>query len=102
MGLLNGLIERVIYTPSTEGCEVELVGDIASMVEMAVAGDGKAASREAAGLGRWRRSVKLVAGRGFTASGVTRRPPLAASGRTSGSFTPSHLPLNQGRPERRP
>jgi len=52
----------VFYTPSKEGCEIELVGDIATMVELAIAGDGKAVSGEAAGLGRWRRSVKVVAG----------------------------------------
>lgn len=68
---MRGLIEPVIVHPQDEGFEIELVGEIAPMVEVALgadAGAGKAASNDKAASGRplldecSRRSVKVFAG----------------------------------------
>ena len=42
--ILRGLIERIVVHPGADGPEVELVGEIARMVEVALAADTKEAS----------------------------------------------------------
>jgi site-specific DNA recombinase len=63
--LLRGLIDRVLLHPGEHGAEFELVGDIAAMVEITLPKDGTAARERAAVPETFRRSVKVVAGRGF-------------------------------------
>ena len=65
--IVRSLIEQVIVRPAAGGgVEVELVGEIASMVEVAMTPERKNAAREGAALDeRARRSVKVVAGTGF-------------------------------------
>ena len=66
LGILRGLIEAVIMHPRDNGFTVELVGEIANMVTLALAPQyNKAASGEAAVHEVHRRSVKVVAGVGF-------------------------------------
>jgi len=66
-GILRGLVEKVAVSPREGGgVEVELVGEIASMVRLALDGDGperkKAAPGRTALDGGFVRSVKVVAG----------------------------------------
>jgi len=63
--LLRGLIDRVLLHPGEHGPEFELVGDIAAMVEITLPKNGNAARERAAVSETFRRSVKVVAGRGF-------------------------------------
>jgi len=63
--LLRGLIDRVLLHPGEHGPEFELVGDIAAMVEITLPKDRTAAQSGAAVSDVFRRSVKVVAGRGF-------------------------------------
>ena len=63
--LLRGLIDRVLLHLGEHGIEFELVGDIAAMVEITLPKDGTAARDGAAVSETFRRSVKVVAGRGF-------------------------------------
>jgi hypothetical protein len=63
--LLHALIDRVLLHPGEHGPEIELVGDIAGMVELTLPNDGNAARERAAVSDGFRRSVKVVAGRGF-------------------------------------
>ncbi|MPY75466.1 MAG: hypothetical protein GEU87_14525 [Alphaproteobacteria bacterium] len=63
LGILRGLIERVVMHPNEDGFTVELVGEIANMVTLALGPQTKkAASGEAAVPDAYRRSVKVVAG----------------------------------------
>ena len=71
-GVRRGLIEQVAVTPREGGgFEVELVGEIAGMVEVAMSGAAAGGTNANAALGRaafddlTRRSVKVVAGTGF-------------------------------------
>ena len=62
LGLLRGLIERVVLHPAAEdgqGQEIELVGEVVRMVELGRDAKQAALDAEAAC------SVKLVAGAGF-------------------------------------
>jgi site-specific DNA recombinase len=63
LGLIRGLIEQVIVHPSADGPELELVGEIASMVALAQAQAPGSGGPDV--LGAYRSSVKVVAGRGF-------------------------------------
>jgi len=65
--VLRDLIEVIKVRNLDKGFEMELVGEIANMVELAqtAAHKGKAASKEAANLQKYRSSVKVVAGVGF-------------------------------------
>jgi site-specific DNA recombinase len=69
--ILRQLIERVTVRPHEEGVEIELEGEIVAMVEVALGSDGEGATNDKAALRRLmlddgsRRSVKVVAGRGF-------------------------------------
>ena len=65
--ILRDLIEVIKVRNLDDGIEIELVGEIANMVELAqsTAQKGKAASEEAASLRHYRSSVKVVAGAGF-------------------------------------
>ena len=60
--ILRTLIEKIIVQPGPDGLEVEIVGDIARMVELGMSGgtNAKAALGERAAC-----SVKVVAGVGF-------------------------------------
>ena len=71
---LDGLVDAiasglrgasVLLHPGEHGPEIELVGDIAGMVELTLPNDGNAARERAAVSDGFRRSVKVVAGRGF-------------------------------------
>ena len=64
-GILRSLIEEVIVQQGETGLEVELVGDIAAMVELAACNDKSATPRGAALSTVLQRSVKVVAGAGF-------------------------------------
>ena len=59
LGLLRGLIERVVLHPAGDGQEVEIVGEIVRMVELGRDAKQAALDAEAAC------SVKVVAGAGF-------------------------------------
>ena len=61
-GILRSLIEQVTVLPTETGMEVELIGDIAAMVEMAA--NKNAAPTGAAFSTELQRSVKVVAGAG--------------------------------------
>jgi DNA invertase Pin-like site-specific DNA recombinase len=71
MEILRTLIEKVIVMPVEKGLEIELVGDIAGMVELAMgksddgAENGKAAPVGTALSASHRSSVKVVAGTGY-------------------------------------
>jgi site-specific DNA recombinase len=61
------LIDRVVHPGADgNGLEIELIGVISSIVDLALGGDG-ACERHAPGADRdlFSRSVKVVAGRGF-------------------------------------
>ena len=59
--VLRSLVERVSISPAKNGLEIEILGEIAKMVELAMENQAKRATldEEAA------RSVKVVAGIGF-------------------------------------
>ena len=59
LGILRGLIERVVVHPGEEGPQVEIVGEIVKMVELGLDAKQAALPKEAAC------SVKVVAGVGF-------------------------------------
>jgi site-specific DNA recombinase len=59
--ILRGLIERVVLHPVEKGFEIELIGEIANMVDLG-AGNQKAAHKGAAVPEVYRSSVKVVAG----------------------------------------
>ena len=59
LGLLRGLIERVVVHPGEDGPQIELVGEIVRMVELGLDAKQAALPGEAAC------SVKVVAGAGF-------------------------------------
>ena len=66
LSILRGLIEGVVMHPQENGFTVELVGEIANMVGLALDPQtSKAALGEAAVPDAYRRSVKVVAGAGF-------------------------------------
>ncbi|MBM4073224.1 MAG: serine recombinase [Planctomycetes bacterium] len=68
MQILRSLVEAVRLTPTADGFEIELVGDIARMVELAQEAGGRnatAAQEGAAVSEAFVRSIKVVAGRGF-------------------------------------
>ena len=56
--ILRGLIERVSIGPAENGLEVEIVGEIAKMVELGIGHKAKRATLDEA----MTRSVKVVAG----------------------------------------
>ena len=58
---LRGLVERVSISPAEIGLEVEIVGEIAKMVELGIENKTKRAALD----DTMTRSVKVVAGRGF-------------------------------------
>jgi hypothetical protein len=61
--IVRGLIERVPVKPVESGpIEIEIVGDLASMVEVALASEEGAAKTKTALRDADRRSVKMVAG----------------------------------------
>jgi site-specific DNA recombinase len=61
--LVRSLIERVVVSPapSGDGLEIELIGEIAAMVELAQGGSGSGRAEHAL----FARSIKVVAGTGF-------------------------------------
>src|SRR5919106_1370572 len=59
LGILRGLIERVVIHPAEDGLQVEIVGEIVKMVELGLDAKQAALPQEAAC------SVKVVAGAGF-------------------------------------
>ena len=61
-GVIRSLIERIVLLPTDNGLEIELVGDIASMI--AIAGNPKISAAAPAGTAaeQYTRSVKVVAG----------------------------------------
>jgi site-specific DNA recombinase len=59
LGILRGLIERVVIHPAEDGLQVEIVGEIVKMVELGLDAKQAALHEEAAC------SVKVVAGAGF-------------------------------------
>jgi site-specific DNA recombinase len=59
LGILRGLIERVVVHPAEDGLQVEIVGEIVKMVELGLDAKQAVLGEEAAG------SVKVVAGAGF-------------------------------------
>jgi site-specific DNA recombinase len=64
--IIRTLIERIVLWPSEGGgVEVELVGEIAAMVQIGLADNKKAAPGGAAFADRLSRSVKVDAGAGF-------------------------------------
>ena len=65
--IIRSLVESIKVRNHDDGLEIELVGEIANMIEAAQTANlkGKAASEEAACLKNYRSSVKLVAGAGF-------------------------------------
>ena len=56
--IFRGLIERVSIGPAENGLEVEIVGEIAKMVELGIGNKGKRAILDETMI----RSVKVVAG----------------------------------------
>jgi len=56
--VLRGLIEHVLIKPTDKGFEIEIVGEIAKMVELGLGPKAKQANLD----GRLTRSVKVVAG----------------------------------------
>jgi site-specific DNA recombinase len=64
--IVRGLIERVAVKPVEGGAiEVEIVGELASMIEVALGSDEESANKKTALRDAERRSVKVVAGAGF-------------------------------------
>ena len=64
--IVRSLIERVAVQPvEGGGIEIEIVGELASMVEVALAPEGGGAKTKTALRDAERRSVKVVAGAGF-------------------------------------
>jgi site-specific DNA recombinase len=64
--IVRSLIERVAVRPAEGGgLEIEIVGELASMVEIALAPEAVGAQTKAALRDAERRSVKVVAGAGF-------------------------------------
>jgi len=61
--ILRSLIERIVLHPVDDGLEIELIGEIAAMVDLGT--NKKAGSKEPAVPEAYRRSVKVVAGIGF-------------------------------------
>ena len=61
MQVLRGLIEHVAVGPADEGLEIEIVGEIAKMVELGIGPNAKRANLDE----KLTRSVKVVAGIGF-------------------------------------
>ena len=59
LGILRGLIERVVIHPAKDGLQVEIVGEIVKMVELGLNAKQAALPKDAAC------SVKVVAGAGF-------------------------------------
>ena len=59
LGILRGLIERVVIHPAEDGLQVEIVGEIVKMIELGLDAKQAALLKEAAC------SVKVVAGAGF-------------------------------------
>ena len=59
--VLRGLIEHVSIGPAENGLEIEIVGEIAKMVELGIGPNAKRANLDE----RLTRSVKVVAGVGF-------------------------------------
>jgi site-specific DNA recombinase len=59
--VLRGLIEHVLIGPADNGFEIEIVGEIAKMVELGIGPNAKQANLDE----RSTRSVKVVAGVGF-------------------------------------
>jgi site-specific DNA recombinase len=59
--VLRGLVEHVLIGPAANGLEIEIVGEIAKMVELSLGLDAKQANLDE----RLTRSVKVVAGTGF-------------------------------------
>jgi hypothetical protein len=59
--ILRGLIDRVSISPAENGLEVEIVGEIAKMVELGTGNKAKRATLDET----MTRSVKVVAGTGF-------------------------------------
>ena len=59
LGILRGLIERVVIHPAEDGLQIELAGEIVKMVELGLDAQQAALGEEAAC------SVKVVAGAGF-------------------------------------
>ena len=59
LGILRGLIERVVIHPAEDGLQVEIVGEIVKMIELSLDAKQAALGNEAAC------SVKVVAGAGF-------------------------------------
>jgi site-specific DNA recombinase len=56
--ILRGLVERVSIGPAENGLEVDIVGEIAKMVELGIENNAKRATLDE----RMTRSVKVVAG----------------------------------------
>jgi site-specific DNA recombinase len=66
LDIVRSLIERVAVKPAEgSAIEIEIVGELASMVEVALAPEAAGARTETALRDRERRSVKVVAGAGF-------------------------------------
>ena len=65
--IIRGLVDSISVRRSDDDIEIELVGEITNMIEVAQTAylKGKAASEEAASLKNYRRSVKVVAGEGL-------------------------------------
>ncbi len=61
--ILRSLIERIVLHPAESGLEIELIGEIAAMIDLGT--NKKAGSFEPAVPEAYRRSVKVVAGIGF-------------------------------------
>ena len=59
--LLRGLVERILLHPGEHGTQIELIGDVANMVAIALPEQQNAAPTGAAPE-RFRSSVKVVAG----------------------------------------
>ena len=59
--ILRGLIEQVVLRPVDKGLEIEIIGEIAAMVDLG-AQNKKAGPEGSAVPGAYRRSVKVVAG----------------------------------------
>jgi site-specific DNA recombinase len=63
--LIHGLIDRVVLHPGVDGPGIELVGDIAVVLAIALPEQRNAARAWAADSEAFRSSVRVVAGVGF-------------------------------------
>ena len=63
--ILRGLVERIVVQPVDGGLELELIGEIANMVDLGSGLQSKTAALGAAVPASYRSSVKVVAGTGF-------------------------------------